>query len=57
MKRCHTVEKSQIYNIEADPGQENDLAGTEIEKEYIELLKETMKRYDAPPSQFERLGL
>ena len=57
MKRWRTVEKSQLYNIESDPGQENDLAGTEIEKKYIELLRETMKKYDAPPSQFERLGL
>ena len=51
------MEKSQLYNIEADPGQEKDLAGTDIENDYVELLKETMKQYDAPPSQFERLGL
>ena len=56
MKRWHTVEKSPLYNIEADPGQD-DPVGRENEKEYIELLKETAKRYDAPPNRFERLGL
>ncbi len=57
MKRWRTVKDTQLFNIESDPGQQRNLAGTEIEKEYIELLKQTMKKMDAPPSQFERLGL
>ncbi len=57
MKRWQTVKDTQLFNIETDPGQEQNLAGTEIEKEYIELLRQTMKKMGAPPSQFERLGL
>jgi hypothetical protein len=57
MKRWSTVKDTLLFNIESDPGQRHNLAGTEIEKEYIELLRQTMKKMDAPPSQFERLGL
>lgn len=57
MKRWSTVKDTLLFNIETDPGQQRNLAGTEIEKEYIELLRQTMKKMDAPPSQFERLGL
>jgi len=57
MNRWSTVEETQLFNIETDYGQEHNLAGTDIEKTYIELLRETMKKMDSPPSQFERLGL
>ena len=56
-KRWETFKETLLFNIETDPGQENNLAGAEIEKAYIERLKKTMKKHDAPPSQFERLGL
>ena len=56
-KRLDTVKDTQLFNIEDDPGQLKNLAGTEIENKYIELLLKTMKEADAPPSQYERLGL
>jgi len=57
MRRWSTVADSQLFNIESDYGQQRNLAGTYIEREYTELLRETMKKMDSPPSQFERLGL
>lgn len=57
MRRWSTVKDNMLFNIEDDPGQLKNLAGTEIEEKYIELLKKTMKEVDSPASQFERLGL
>ena len=48
---------TMLYNIGPDYGQTTNLAGTEIEQRYEALLSETMKAMDAPPSQYERLGL
>jgi arylsulfatase A-like enzyme len=57
MKRWSTVKDTLLFDIESDPGQQHNLAGSEIEQKYIELLEQTMKKVDAPPSQYERLGL
>jgi hypothetical protein len=48
---------NRLYNIVEDPAQSENLAGTEAEKRYMELLAETMLAMDAPSSQFERMGL
>lgn len=56
-KRWRTVGKNELYNIESDYGQEHNLTGRDIEKDYIELLRQTMAKMDSPPSQYERLGL
>jgi hypothetical protein len=57
MKRWSTVKDTLLFNIESDPGQQHNLAGTEIEKTYVELIRQTMNKVDTPPSQYERLGL
>ena len=49
--------ETRLYDIEADPGQANNLAGTEKEAHYIELLKGALEQMDAPASQYKRLGL
>jgi arylsulfatase A-like enzyme len=48
---------TRLYDIRRDYAQTQDLAGTELEIEYAVLLVETMQAMDAPPEQFERLGL
>jgi hypothetical protein len=48
---------NRLYDIEEDPSQSHNLAGTEKEPYYVELLKRTMKAMDAPDWQFERTGL
>jgi|TARA_B100000959_G_scaffold8258_1_gene8340 arylsulfatase A-like enzyme len=65
MRRTSIVKDTQLFNIKEDPGQENNLATSdtdsdaapEIEKQYIDLLKQTLKTVDAPASQYKRLGL
>ncbi|TVR49493.1 MAG: sulfatase [Puniceicoccaceae bacterium] len=46
-----------LYDLETDPGQENPLHESALEKRMIDLLVEEMRRNDAPPEQFLRLGL
>ncbi len=57
MPRADTVTETQLFDIERDPGQTRNLAGTAVEVRYAELLRQTMARMDAPPSQYQRLGL
>ncbi|MCP4752771.1 MAG: sulfatase [Proteobacteria bacterium] len=48
---------SLLFDLENDPGQENPLVDEEVEKRMIALLVDLMKESDAPPEQFQRLGL
>lgn len=57
MRRTSIVKDTQLFNIEEDPGQRNNLAGSDIEAKYIELLRQTMQKMDAPSTQYQRLGL
>ncbi len=57
MRRTDIVRDSQLFNIGNDPGQTRNLVGTPVEARYAELLRHAMERSDAPPSQYERLGL
>jgi arylsulfatase A-like enzyme len=55
--RSPIVKDTQLFDIENDPGQVNNLAGTDVEAHYVDLLRRSMIEADAPPSQFDRLGL
>ncbi|TFG73046.1 MAG: sulfatase [Anaerolineales bacterium] len=46
-----------LFDMEKDPAQEHPLEDPVIEKRMIELLIKLMWENDAPPEQFERLGL
>lgn len=48
---------SGLYRIDADPYQTMNLCGTELEEQYERLLARALAMHDAPPSQYERLGL
>ena len=56
-RRSQEIKDTLLFDIEKDPEQLHNLAGTEKEEEYIRLLIKTMKEMDAPPEQYERLGL
>jgi arylsulfatase A-like enzyme len=49
--------KSRLYDLEKDYGQEHPVSDDNLEKQYMELLKRTMKNHDSPAEQFERIGL
>jgi hypothetical protein len=46
-----------LFDLATDPGQQRPLIDDEVELRMIELMLDLMRRNDAPPSQFERLGL
>ncbi|MFD5650231.1 sulfatase [Streptomyces sp. NPDC127039] len=46
-----------LFDLSQDPEQESPLADAGLERRMIRLLVDAMRRADAPPSQYERLGL
>lgn len=48
---------TRLYDLENDPRQENPIKDPEIEARMIRLMRELMKRNEAPPEAFTRLGL
>jgi len=48
---------NHLYDLAADPSEENNLAGSALEKEMEELLKTALDDVKAPREQWERLGL
>jgi len=51
------IRKTLLFDKQTDPKQQNPLSDPEIEKKMIAHLVEAMRECDAPPEQFERLGL
>ena len=49
--------EDRLFNIDEDPGQTNDLAGTTTVQEFEMRLKEAMESIDSPEEQFQRLGM
>jgi len=43
--------------LEKDPGQENPIQDADVEARMIEHMVRLMEENNAPPEQFERLGL
>lgn len=48
---------NHLYNLEEDPDQKDNLAGTNLEEKYATKLKMKMKELGAPEEQFDRVGL
>jgi len=46
-----------LFDLESDPGQQSPLVDDELEASMIGLMLELMRANDAPPEQYERLGL
>ena len=49
--------ETKLFDLETDPGQTRNLAGRDLEPQFVEMLINAMKAISAPPSQYERLGL
>ncbi|MCP4167038.1 MAG: sulfatase [Chloroflexi bacterium] len=52
----HTF-RTVLYDLQTDPAQEQPIQDDEIEARMIELLLKLLRESDAPPEQYERLGL
>jgi len=48
---------NHLYDLDDDPAEERNLAGTALEAEYTEKLRQALREIEAPDSQFVRLGL
>jgi arylsulfatase A-like enzyme len=46
-----------LFDLEKDPNQEHPIKDDEIEKRMIGLMVDLMRKNDAPPEQYTRLGL
>ena len=48
---------NHLYDLTEDPAEENNLAGSGLEKDMAAMLREALRSVDAPEEQFARLGL
>jgi arylsulfatase A-like enzyme len=48
---------NHLYDLDDDPDEARNLAGRPIEAEYRDKLRAALETVEAPPGQFERLGL
>ena len=48
---------TKLYNLETDPKQEHPLQNQEIEAQLVDHMVKMMNWNDAPPEQFNRMGL
>jgi len=46
-----------LFDLHNDPSQENSIIDSQIEKKMIILLREELKKSDAPMDQYDRLGI
>lgn len=54
---CDDVRQTLLWDVEEDPRQERALSDPTIARRMAGLMAHLMTDYDAPPDQFERLGL
>ena len=47
----------QLWDVDEDPGEEHDLAGSKLERESADLLRAALDEVEAPRDHFVRLGL
>lgn len=48
---------NHLYDLSDDPNEEQNLAGSRLEKDLADKLRESLKQVEAPDDQFVRLGL
>ena len=53
----NTAEAHFLYDLDNDPGEDENLVGQAVEREMVELLRHSLVSVDAPGEQFERLGI
>ncbi len=46
-----------LFDISADPNERQNLAGTELQTHYENLMRSAMQELQVPPEQYERMGL
>ena len=54
-QRC--VDEHHVFDLDVDPHEDEDLVGTRVEREMVDLLRAALEAVHAPGDQLERLGL
>ena len=49
--------KTMLFDLHSDPFQQHPISNKKVEGKMIKCMKKLMKENDAPPEQFDRLGL
>ena len=49
--------QTRLYDLVADPGQNNPLSSPSVEKDLVDAMTRLMREADAPKELFERFGL
>ena len=53
----NTVDAHFLYDLDNDPGEDENLVGEAVERDMVELLRHALVSVDAPGEQLERLGI
>ena len=56
-RHMDALEMHLVHNLADDPHQERPVVDDELEGRLVGKMKELFDRYEAPPCQYERLGL
>jgi arylsulfatase A-like enzyme len=51
------VDQHHLYDVGVDPAEDDDLVGTSLEKELLDLLRAALDDVEAPAEQYRRLGV
>jgi arylsulfatase A-like enzyme len=51
------VDSHHLYDLDNDPGEDENLAGTRAERDMLDLLRDALDSLDGPDDQLARLGL
>ena len=51
------IGQHHLFDLDVDPTEDEDLAGTRLEAELLDLLRTAMNEVEAPTEQYERLGI
>ena len=53
----NAVDAHFLFDLENDPVEDENLVGSRVEADMVELLRVALRAVDAPDEQFERLGV
>ena len=57
MGRFAEAFKTQLFDLATDPGQLNPIDDADLEASMVARLQDALRQHQAPPEQYERLGL
>ena len=56
-RHLHAGDQHLLYHIAIDPEQQHPIDNVSLEAQYAERLQQLLKQYEAPATQYSRVGL